>query len=82
MLVGAYPFEDPADPRNFRRTIQVLSGCRNGDMRTLQGQEESVGLQLSILLSQPNPVRENQQRVSVHGLSVPRIAVGYLATAM
>ena len=23
MLVGAYPFEDPADPRNFRRTIQV-----------------------------------------------------------
>ena len=24
MLVGAYPFEDPADPRNFRKTIQVL----------------------------------------------------------
>jgi serine/threonine protein kinase len=23
MLVGAYPFEDPADPRNFRKTIQV-----------------------------------------------------------
>jgi serine/threonine-protein kinase SRK2 len=21
MLVGAYPFEDPADPRNFRKTI-------------------------------------------------------------
>ena len=26
MLVGAYPFEDPADPRNFRKTIQVSSG--------------------------------------------------------
>ena len=25
MLVGAYPFEDPADPRNFRKTIQVPS---------------------------------------------------------
>lgn len=25
MLVGAYPFEDPADPRNFRKTIQVRS---------------------------------------------------------
>ena len=25
MLVGAYPFEDPADPRNFRRTIQVVN---------------------------------------------------------
>lgn len=23
MLVGAYPFEDPGDPRNFRRTINV-----------------------------------------------------------
>jgi serine/threonine protein kinase len=23
MLVGAYPFEEPADPRNFRKTIQV-----------------------------------------------------------
>ncbi|GAX75067.1 hypothetical protein CEUSTIGMA_g2511.t1 [Chlamydomonas eustigma] len=24
MLVGAYPFEDPADPRNFRKTIQRI----------------------------------------------------------
>lgn len=23
MLVGAYPFEDPEDPRNFRKTIAV-----------------------------------------------------------
>jgi serine/threonine protein kinase len=23
MLVGAYPFEDPDDPRNFRKTIGV-----------------------------------------------------------
>ena len=30
MLVGAYPFEDPADPRNFRKTIQV-------PLRTLSG---------------------------------------------
>ena len=27
MLVGAYPFEDPADPRNFRKTIQVCQLC-------------------------------------------------------
>lgn len=29
MLVGAYPFEDPTDPRNFRKTIQVRrsGGC-------------------------------------------------------
>ncbi|CAG9467583.1 unnamed protein product [Pedinophyceae sp. YPF-701] len=24
MLVGAYPFEDPSDPRNFRKTIQKI----------------------------------------------------------
>uniref|UniRef100_A0A2P2KKS0 Serine/threonine-protein kinase SAPK2 isoform X2 n=1 Tax=Rhizophora mucronata TaxID=61149 RepID=A0A2P2KKS0_RHIMU len=23
MLVGSYPFEDPDDPRNFRKTIGV-----------------------------------------------------------
>jgi serine/threonine-protein kinase SRK2 len=25
MLVGAYPFEDPEDPKNFRKTLQVSS---------------------------------------------------------
>ncbi|XP_027191287.1 serine/threonine-protein kinase SAPK1 isoform X2 [Cicer arietinum] len=25
MLVGAYPFEDPEDPRNFRKTLQTMS---------------------------------------------------------
>jgi hypothetical protein len=23
MLVGAYPFEDPDDPKNFRKTLTV-----------------------------------------------------------
>jgi serine/threonine protein kinase len=23
MLVGGYPFEDPEDPKNFKKTIQV-----------------------------------------------------------
>lgn len=27
MLVGAYPFEDQDDPRNFRKTIQVYIHC-------------------------------------------------------
>ena len=28
MLVGAYPFEDPNDPRSFKNTIQVHPGWR------------------------------------------------------
>ncbi|EFN59208.1 hypothetical protein CHLNCDRAFT_138144 [Chlorella variabilis] len=28
MLVGAYPFEDPADPRNFRKTIQRIMSVK------------------------------------------------------
>ena len=27
MLVGQYPFEDPADPRNFSKTIKVCWEC-------------------------------------------------------
>jgi serine/threonine-protein kinase SRK2 len=27
MLVGAYPFEDPKDPKNFRKTISVCTYC-------------------------------------------------------
>lgn len=27
MLVGQYPFEDPADPTNFSKTIQVCNHC-------------------------------------------------------
>lgn len=46
MLVGAYPFEDPQDPRNFRKTIQVCcwgvcqvggagpGGCHGGHAAT------------------------------------------------
>ena len=30
MLVGAYPFEDPQDPRNFRHTIQVRKAVAVG----------------------------------------------------
>ncbi|PKA46946.1 Serine/threonine-protein kinase SAPK10 [Apostasia shenzhenica] len=28
MLVGAYPFEDPEDPKNFRKTIQRILGVQ------------------------------------------------------
>ncbi|KAL5648018.1 hypothetical protein ACJX0J_042373, partial [Zea mays] len=28
MLVGSYPFEDPEDPRNFRRTISRILGVQ------------------------------------------------------
>lgn len=27
MVVGAYPFEDPEEPKNFRKTIQVILIC-------------------------------------------------------
>ena len=38
MLVGAYPFEDPADPRNFRKTIQVLRAFHAGALHPLSAQ--------------------------------------------
>ena len=30
MLIGAYPFEDPADPKNFRKTIQRILAVQWG----------------------------------------------------
>ena len=41
MLVGAYPFEDPADPRNFRKTIQVLHARHSSHPHVLTGMEDS-----------------------------------------
>lgn len=28
MLVGAYPFEDSEDPRNFKKTLDVSDNCK------------------------------------------------------
>lgn len=28
MLVGGYPFEDPEDPKNFRKTVQKIMGAQ------------------------------------------------------
>jgi serine/threonine protein kinase len=30
MVVGAYPFEDPEEPKNFRKTIQVIFFFQHG----------------------------------------------------
>lgn len=46
MLVGAYPFEDPADPRNFRKTIQVKS-CGQLCQILLSSAAEELSLSLS-----------------------------------
>jgi serine/threonine protein kinase len=35
MLVGGYPFEDPEDPKNFRKTIQVFF-CEPWQLHWLQ----------------------------------------------
>uniref|UniRef100_A0A7S0WPM8 non-specific serine/threonine protein kinase n=1 Tax=Chlamydomonas leiostraca TaxID=1034604 RepID=A0A7S0WPM8_9CHLO len=44
MLVGAYPFEDPADPRNFRKTIQRIMAVKYGWPADLQVSQECADL--------------------------------------
>lgn len=36
MLVGAYPFEDPEDPRNFKKTIGVTINFLENDYSSHQ----------------------------------------------
>jgi serine/threonine protein kinase len=50
MLVGVYPFEDPSDPRNFKKTIQVSRPLHKAsagpfDKRTFSSHSGGAGIQ-------------------------------------
>lgn len=51
MLVGAYPFEDPADPRNFRKTIQRIMSVKYSFPSNLQLSKECLDLISKIFVS-------------------------------
>ena len=53
MLVGAYPFEDPADPRNFRKTIQRIMGVKYAFPPGLHLSRECVDLIARIFVGAP-----------------------------
>lgn len=62
MLVGAYPFEDPADPRNFRKTIQRIMGVKYSFPAGLQLSRECHDLMARIFVANP------AQRISIEGI--------------
>ncbi|GFH06100.1 Ser/thr protein kinase, partial [Haematococcus lacustris] len=53
MLVGAYPFEDTADPRNFRKTIQRIMAVNYSFPAGLRLSPECVDLVSRIFTAQP-----------------------------
>ncbi|GIL66701.1 hypothetical protein Vafri_20188 [Volvox africanus] len=53
MLVGAYPFEDPADPRNFRKTIQRIMNVKFSFPGNLQISLECQDLISRIFVANP-----------------------------
>ncbi|KAG2482599.1 hypothetical protein HYH03_018483 [Edaphochlamys debaryana] len=59
MLVGAYPFEDPQDPRNFRKTIQRIMNVKFSFPPNLAISPECQDLIRSIFVANP------QQRISI-----------------
>lgn len=62
MLVGAYPFEDPADPRNFRKTIQRIMGVKYSFPPSLHLSRECVDLIARIFVGNP------ANRISISGI--------------
>lgn len=62
MLVGAYPFEDPADPRNFRKTIQRIMGVKYSFPPSLHLSRECVDLIARIFVGNP------ANRISIAGI--------------
>lgn len=62
MLVGAYPFEDPADPRNFRKTIQRIMSVKYAFPSTLHLSKECLDLISRIFVGNP------AQRITMPGI--------------
>ncbi|KAK9868215.1 hypothetical protein WJX84_001094 [Apatococcus fuscideae] len=62
MLVGAYPFEDPSDPRNFRKTIQRIMGVKYSFPSNLHLSRECLDLMSRIFVG--NPIN----RISMKGI--------------
>lgn len=64
MLVGAYPFEDPADPRNFRKTIQRIMSVKYSFPANLHLSKECLDLISRIFVANPTQrikIKEIQQ---------------------
>eukprot|EP00803_Ostreobium_quekettii_P000571 evm.model.scf_1515EXC.4 EVM.evm.TU.scf_1515EXC.4 scf_1515EXC:30903-34959(+) len=53
MLVGAYPFEDPQDPRNFRKTIQRIMGVRYSFPTSMRISVDCMNLIQRIFVADP-----------------------------
>jgi len=53
MLVGAYPFEDPQDPRNFRKTIQRIMSVRYSFPSDLRISVDCISLIQRIFVADP-----------------------------
>eukprot|EP00850_Spirogloea_muscicola_P000453 SM000002S05533 [mRNA] locus=s2:618808:620427:+ [translate_table: standard] len=53
MLVGAYPFEDPDDPRNFRKTIQRIFSVQYSIPPLIQVSNECRHLLSRIFVADP-----------------------------
>ncbi|GLC36523.1 Serine/threonine-protein kinase sapk10 [Pleodorina starrii] len=62
MLVGAYPFEDPTDPRNFRKTIQRIMNVQFSFPPNLQISAECQDLISRIFVANP------AQRITIGGI--------------
>ena len=54
MLVGAYPFEDANDPRNFRKTIQRIMGVQYSFPANLPLSRECHDLMSKIFVANPS----------------------------
>lgn len=59
MLVGAYPFEDPQDPRNFRKTIQRIMNVKYTFPSNLRISAECHDILARIFCANP------QQRINI-----------------
>ncbi|MCO5552363.1 hypothetical protein L7F22_053312 [Adiantum nelumboides] len=66
MLVGAYPFEDPEDPRNFRKTIQRIVSVQYSIPEHIPISLECQHLLSQIFVGDPT-LRITMPEIKMHG---------------
>ncbi|KAM7276249.1 hypothetical protein ACFE04_018115 [Oxalis oulophora] len=77
MLVGAYPFEDPEDPRNFKKTIQRILSVHYSIPAYVRVSRECKHLLSRIFVADPEK-RITIPEIKKHPWSLKNLAIEFL----
>ncbi|WVZ24898.1 hypothetical protein V8G54_003442 [Vigna mungo] len=78
MLVGAYPFEDPEDPRNFRKTLQRILSVHYSIPDYVRISKECRHLLSRIFVANPEKQRITIPEIKMHPWFLKNLPVEFM----